>query len=312
MISHIRCLLSISITTNRKGVLYMNCTEIVKLISQYWPSVAPIVNPAIGSVVGGLMTAIFLRRNTATSEFEKIKAGKINEVVDDLLATGNMTYTEFYKAKNFLDIAQKADQLYSGIPSQNPPQNDSCVEFDWLVRFYEAAGNISDDQVQELWAKVLAGEVRCPSSYSLQAIDTLRNLGKNDILLFNKVCAHSFYDGDAIGLLYDDTFMQTNLISYSDIMHLSEHGLIYYKSITRQMQITTTPQRIFYNNSYYLTAKLNNEGTEWLRIEQYPFTSVGCELAKLSDKSPTIADFIYMQNFLSKDHDYSIGLYHTP
>ena len=58
---------------------------------------------AVGSIAGAIITTIFLRRNTATEEFEKIKAGKLGDVVDDLLESGKMTYTEYYKANNFFN-----------------------------------------------------------------------------------------------------------------------------------------------------------------------------------------------------------------
>lgn len=57
-------------------------------------------------IIGAIITAVFLRRNTTTQEFEKIKANKFAEVVDDLLESGKMTLTEYYKTKNFFEYPQ--------------------------------------------------------------------------------------------------------------------------------------------------------------------------------------------------------------
>ena len=84
----------------------MNGTEIIIFLANNLQSVASVVGP----VAGALFTAIFLRHNTKANEFEKIKAGQFEEVANDLLASGKMTYTEYYKANNFLKVAKKADE----------------------------------------------------------------------------------------------------------------------------------------------------------------------------------------------------------
>ena len=40
------------------------------------------ITTAIGAVAGSLITAIFLRNNTSIKEFEKIKAGQFEEVIE--------------------------------------------------------------------------------------------------------------------------------------------------------------------------------------------------------------------------------------
>ena len=83
----------------------MEGTEIIS----YLLTNAPAIWSGLGPVVGSLITVLFLRKNTSTTEFEKIKAGKFDEVLDDLLSSGHLTYTELYKANNFLKIAKKAN-----------------------------------------------------------------------------------------------------------------------------------------------------------------------------------------------------------
>ena len=54
----------------------MNGTEIITILSSSLENIESVVN----TVVGALITAIFLRHNTKTDEFEKIKAGKFKKV----------------------------------------------------------------------------------------------------------------------------------------------------------------------------------------------------------------------------------------
>lgn len=81
----------------------MSGNEIIKLIE----SNLPIMKTEVNAVIGGIFTAIFLRRNTATSEFEKIKAGEFKTVLEDLLQSGKITYTELYKANNLSILSSK-------------------------------------------------------------------------------------------------------------------------------------------------------------------------------------------------------------
>ena len=109
----------------------MNGTEIISFLSDNFPTIMS----TVGAISGSLFTAIFLRHNTSAKEFEKIKSGQLKEVADELLKSGKMTYTEYYKANNFLKIAQKADEYHS--QSSKTPV-DEAYDFDWFVRFYEA------------------------------------------------------------------------------------------------------------------------------------------------------------------------------
>ena len=43
------------------------------------------INSSLSAIVGAVVTTLFLRRNTRVTEFEKIKAGKFSELIDELL-----------------------------------------------------------------------------------------------------------------------------------------------------------------------------------------------------------------------------------
>lgn len=199
----------------------MNGTEIITFLSNNLDT----ISSAVGPVAGALFTAIFLRHNTKTDEFEKIKTGQFKEVADDLLASGKMTYTEYYKANNFLTVAKKADGYYREHPRL---EEKGTYDFDWFMRFFEAVGNVSDETMQNLWAKILAREIAQPSTFSLKTVDVMRNLSKRDAELFIKVCSHSFISSATNYFLpNEDEFIEYVGIQYADIMKLSELGLIF-------------------------------------------------------------------------------------
>lgn len=64
------------------------------------------------------------------------------------------------------------------------PISDKKPEDDWIHRFMDYAGKISDVDTQKLWAKILAGEVNQPGSFSLKTLETLKTLSREDIKIF--------------------------------------------------------------------------------------------------------------------------------
>ena len=255
-----------------------------------------------------MFTTIFLRRNTSVAEFEKIKNGQFKEVADSLLKAGKMTYVEYYQASNFLEVAKKADKYYSEIHHDN---NNANYDFDWFVRFYEAVGNISDEVMQELWAKLLAGEVAEPSSFSLKTIDVLRNLSKKDAELFSLICSHSVMARDQNFLPHYDTYLEKHNIYYTDIMKLNEQGLIFNDStIGFSMSISQNPTVLFWNNDLVMTIESSDVKNIEIRINTYPFTKAGQELAVLVSKSVSEENFIELaKEIANKNQECNLGVY---
>lgn len=93
---------------------------------------AEILQPAVSTIVGVVLSTLFVRKNTNTTEFEKIKAGKFEEAIDLLLKNGKMTYYEYYKFHNFFQIAKRIDKY--GVKNINSERIKE-FDFDWFMRF---------------------------------------------------------------------------------------------------------------------------------------------------------------------------------
>lgn len=61
---------------------------------------------------------------------------------------------------------------------QTPPETN--VDTDWVYRWRDNASQVSSEELQSLWGQVLAGEVKCPGSYSLRTLDFLKNLSQKE------------------------------------------------------------------------------------------------------------------------------------
>lgn len=268
----------------------------------------------VGPIVGAIFAAIFLRKNTKDVEFEKLKAGKFREVADRLLASGYMTYTEFYKAANFLHVAELADQVFKH-DYQNKADENQKYDFDWYMRFYDIVGNISDEEMQAIWARILAGEIHRKGTYSLQLLDILKNFTQKQAELFNRVCSHCFISGDNVYIPNDNEYLQFANITYQDILDLDALGLI-NSSGTTSLSVKVQPDRpaLFGNDMLRMVIEYNGQGnaTQEFSFLQFPFTSAGRELITLIGKHGSEKDFLYFVKLLIKKNPIGASFVITP
>lgn len=71
-----------------------------------------------------------------------------------------------------------------------PPEqiSDTPVSEDWTSRFFEECQDISDEQMQQIWARIMAGEVARPGSFAPKTLSVVRDLTKDDATLFANLC----------------------------------------------------------------------------------------------------------------------------
>ena len=62
--------------------------------------------------------------------------------------------------------------------TQEPP--DRTVDEDWLFRWRDSASKVSSQELQVLWGRVLAGEIKSPGAFSLRALEFLKNLSQDE------------------------------------------------------------------------------------------------------------------------------------
>ncbi|MFE8596469.1 DUF2806 domain-containing protein [Archangium violaceum] len=97
-----------------------------------------------------------------------------------------VTYQEAKRQNNLLKIVDEAHKELPENVSQEP------VDPDWVNRFFAEAQEVSNEQMQQLWGRLLAGEVARPGSISLRTLDHLRNMTNSDAKLFSKLCEFAF------------------------------------------------------------------------------------------------------------------------
>lgn len=247
----------------------------------------PVIQPAISGVFGAIVYKLFLRGDTATAEFEKLKQAQFADVAKKLLDDGHISHLEYYKCRNFTKIAQKADEVYrqqssddaKNIDNQNHTEETSQkLSFDWFVRFFEEAGNISDEQVQDLWAKVLAGEIRHPGTFSLRFVDTLRNLSKEDGETIQTLASYAI-KLDKNFYLCTEEVLQEKYGYHDKLLTMYDYDII-AENVADSYSLSTKGEGMFMRIGS-LNCYSHNQISESFSLTMQRFTKIGNEFIRL-------------------------------
>lgn len=98
----------------------------------------------------------------------------------------------FRSNTNLINIGTRAAKY---IDSSKP--SDVGIDNDVFWGFIDHAKGISNDEMQELIAKIIAGEYNAPGTYSMSMLQIIKMLGKSELELFEKMCS-LLINGDQI------------------------------------------------------------------------------------------------------------------
>ena len=180
----------------------------------------------VGDAVGALFEPQKIRKRAkAEGDALIIKTKAHVEAADIMERAGRrIANSERRHQRNIESIVQKSSEALPNSVSEEP------VSHDWIARFFEASQDVGDEEVQRLWAKVLAGEVAKPGSFSLHTIATLRIIDRKNAGLFELAANYvvTLDNGDLQFIPYTSAtrgHLQSKGISLLDMSSLISLGL---------------------------------------------------------------------------------------
>lgn len=239
-----------------------------------------VVNNVIPKVVQGVMSILFVNQTSPSDAINQIKAGDFVSAVKTLSSSGNMSAYDFYKWNNILRIADLAgsDLKDSGIVI-----NSSEFDFDWFLRFFDVAGNIRAEDMRQLWARVLAGEIEHPGSFSLRTVEVLRNMSQAEALAFKNASSLVLEETDGSQFLFCDsdlsdyTINQRHGLGMEDILLLEEAGLISALRVSNEIEVGESADGFFNGGGLALIFESDGENASF-QYKSYPLSQVARQL----------------------------------
>ncbi len=191
-------------------------------------------------------------------------------------AGSRLAYQEIKKQENIESIVDSAYYSLEG----NHQLIDGEISREWMMRFLDSAGFISDTDLQILWSKLLAGKVLSPRSYSLRTLECLKNLEVSDAKLFDQVCEIVVENSS---ILCNASFLTKHGISYDDILRLDECGLVNSSPSNASPDNAGKNEIMMDFGDYVLIDKSNK--TEEISILSFPLTEAGRDISRIVNKS---------------------------
>ncbi len=194
-----------------------------------------------------------------------------------------------------LDIIaeQAADKLAAETKNIDQKPTDTCAEIndDWLNVFEKEASQKSTEEMQSMFASILAGEIRRPNTFSIKSVRLLGSLDKQTANLFKRVCSMCIFLGYQIeGIEHIIDARIPSLDRSPSSNGLSEFGLTFDSLNLLQEYGLIIPE---YNSWMDYTAALGNKdrpialpfefgGEKWGLIEQEGFPGNDLKISGIS------------------------------
>lgn len=194
-------------------------------------------------------------------------------------------------------VNQAAEQLVDKTVADDEPDHD------WTARFFRHVQDVSSQEMQVLWARILSGEVERKGSTSVRTLEILRNLDQATAGLFRRLCSACVFLSPAENVVLDarvpslggnaaTNLLEAHGLSFSVLNRLNEHGLIIsdYNSwidyqptigVIDDAGITIQVPFVFQGKWWGLAAQEDRQPGERYELSGVALSVSGRELAKI-------------------------------
>lgn len=215
-------------------------------------------------------------------------------------------YQEMRKQQNIENIVSKAEDIL-----QNESEvSEEEVNQDWLMHFFNSVQDIGDEDMQKLWGKVLAGEIKNPNSFTLRSLDTLSKITKHEAILFEELRPYIINYRGTLAILNIDEINEKYNISYGKIVEIAECGLIDASGV---MQLTLNvaeeyPLELIYNMELL---RSNNKERKEIKIPIYKLTQAGKDIFRVVNENYNENYFKDVVQYLAQNNQEIIFTIHN-
>lgn len=192
-------------------------------------------------------------------------------------------------------IIETASQL------KGRPVNDTEVDKDWATQFFSFVEDVSDSQMQLIWAKLLAKEIEKPGSYSKRSMLTLKYMSVREAKTFQSIVNYSLtnQNGNVVFPMSAESYLReiNQELGYSKRTRLLEDLnliSIYNFPVTVSFGPIEGKDYVWIENGE-MAIKItgnNRDDLGEITLQGQLFTEIGQELARLVTYSDQKIDYL--------------------
>ena len=222
-----------------------------------------------------------------------------------ILASSEIEITELHQRAmlRWLDEEAARQQNIEAITSKAIPDIEEDakpneIEDDWLTNFFDRSRLVSNEEMQALWGRILAGEANSPGRFSKRTIDFLGTLDKREAHMFSTLCRFNLEFAGPTPIIakpHDEVYKSVGL-TYGILMHLSDIGLIGFNPLTGYSALLEVPSGMSYGGHRFKLRRLG-VSEQKLQIGAVVLTRVGEDLASICEAEPVPGFVEYLKEY---------------
>ncbi|MDE0392215.1 MAG: DUF2806 domain-containing protein [Rhodospirillales bacterium] len=196
---------------------------------------------------------------------------------------------EAKQQKNIDDVLAKA---LTQVSEDAKPDD---MEEDWIINLFDKCRIVSDEQMQVLWSKVLAGEANAPGSYSKRTVNALADLNESEAALFTALGGFVCVIGIHTPVVLDEKAEIYNAhgINYNSMQYLDSAGLVRFGGISRTFRQLKKGDIVnYYDSALTVQSPGGKFGVDTGLVS---FTTVGFELFPICGAKPVKGFLQYLE-----------------
>ena len=219
----------------------------------------------------------------AKAEAARIEAQSEIEITDlHQRAARRWIEEEARRQRNMENITAKAlRQLHENA-------QPDAIEDDWIVNFFDKSRIVPDNEMQDLWSRVLVGEANSPGTYSKRTVNFLSDLDKAEAELFTKLCGFGWQIGNIVPLVFDAQAKIYNGcgINFGALSHLDSIGLVQFDNFAGFRRLKLPKIIVLHYYGRPLRLHLPKDTDNNLDVGKVLLTRIGQELAPICGSEP--------------------------
>lgn len=174
------------------------------------------------------------------------------------------------------NIKRIADFAYRELENDKNEITEDIDE-DWKNNFFDKGKKIYSEDLQFIFGKILAGEIRQPGTYSKRLLNILSNLSQKEATLFSKISKYVLTDSKNSFIISDREILSQFGITIEDIIDLEEAGLI-----------NSNPLNVSGTNMYQYKGYLITFNEQQPKLKIYCLTNSGKDLEKIINQEISV------------------------
>ena len=213
-------------------------------------------------------------------------------------ASGVTQRIEFQEKKRQANIAATVRHAAAELGDAEVPEHEP--DPDWTARFFDCVQDVSSEDMQKLWAKVLSGEVQGPGTTSLRTLDVLRNMTARDAAMFQEVCSYVILD-----FVFNCDEVETDhpALVFDNLLLLEHAGLINADTaLMKEIKVAQKPNYRYLPYQNWLLRICASDQTTEVNIPEFLLTPTGRELLGLAERTPKMDYLKSFSRFLHKNN----------